>query len=77
MEPCSAKASGEDFPYSSSLLCYTEVSQDGKVRQGLNKEGFERAKSGKSKGSQGVLIAASMSWMNAFVAASFLRSSKI
>ena len=49
MEPCSAAASGMDFPYRSPTICYIEIRQDGKVTQGADGGTCERARSGESR----------------------------
>ena len=45
----SAAASGSDFPYRSSTVCYIEVGKDGAVTQGVSAEAWKRAKDGESR----------------------------
>jgi len=49
VEPRSAAAAGQDFPYTAGTTCYIEVHEDGRVTHGDSKGAYERAVAGKSR----------------------------
>ncbi|WP_406285010.1 hypothetical protein [Embleya sp. NBC_00896] len=49
MEPRSAAAMGQEFPYTRKTLCYIEISENGTVTHGTDAGTYERARSGKSR----------------------------
>jgi hypothetical protein len=48
-EPRSAGALGKEFPYLMGTMCYIEVTQDGAVTWGNDREAYERARAGTSR----------------------------
>ena len=49
IKPRSASESGKEFPYGSPKTCYIEIHGDGSVTQGMDRESYERARSGESR----------------------------
>ncbi|GGK79646.1 hypothetical protein GCM10012284_12050 [Mangrovihabitans endophyticus] len=49
MEPRSAAAAGDDFPYELRTTCYIEVGNDGSVTQGVSEQAYQRAVAGTSR----------------------------